>query len=219
MEKKELTADQLVAIMNMKDEFEDREDKAARDPRTGRYLTETNLSVSFRTVPQLDKGRTYFEGTPVYVDLDMITIIIPGDRNTVIDTMVTEDHKNRFPLEYQAFKAGKTAAETGTPLNVWFYLKPAEIKTLESAGIRTLEQLASLNDNVSGPLLGFVSFKRKAAEFLATLKDTSAANKLQEQLESSQAEVNVLKEQMAQLMNMMAAQAEAQEQEAKKGKK
>lgn len=185
-----------VAIANMGygNRFESDETRGIRDPRTGRFTShsdygeDTKLNVHFTTQPVLSKKETYLAGgVPKYVDMDFITITVPGNRDLEIHTPVTDFYEWRFPLEYEAFKRGQAAAVIGTPLDMWPALQPSQVAELKHQGIRTVEQLASLSDSVSGSLRGFYAMKHKAQQFLDDSKDKNAAAVVRAQMDEQDA--------------------------------
>lgn len=184
-----------VAIANMGhvNRFENDETRGVRDPRTGRFMQhtdygeDTKLNVQFSTESVLSKLETYKAGSMKYVDMDFITITVPGNRDLVIHTPVTDFHQWRFPQEYEAFKRGQEAAVVGTPLELWPGVQPSQIAELKHQGIRTVEQLAALSDTASGTLRGFYAMKHKAKQFLDDAKDKNAAAVVRAQMDEQDA--------------------------------
>lgn len=91
--------------------------------------------------------------------------------------------------EYEAWKEGKEVPDTGTPLAVWTQLTHEDAEVLRQSGIRTVEEVAGLNDNsVSRIRLPNIHDLRKLAKMF---------------LDNRQAEVATAKEQA--LMDTIAA--------------
>jgi hypothetical protein len=184
-----------VAIANMGhvNRFEHDETRGVRDPRTGRFMQhadygeDTKLNVQFSTEPVFSKKETYLAGVSKYVDMDFITITVPGNRDLIVHRPVTEFDIWRFPHEHAAFKRGQEAAVIGTPLDMWPGLQPSQIAELKHQGIRTVEQLATLSDSVSGTLRGFYAMKHKAQQFLDDAKDKNAAAIVRAQMDEQDA--------------------------------
>ncbi len=88
------------------------------------------------------------EGRPIFEDRDFVRIIIPGDRRSMAVEPVGEAHKERWPREYEAFRAGREAPLEGTPLSEWpvSLMGPARVQELAYFNLRTVEQLAAVND-------------------------------------------------------------------------
>jgi hypothetical protein len=86
------------------------------------------------------------KGMPVYEDREFARMISPGNSKSIPVEVVTEEHKKRWPREYQAFAANLAAPVIGTPLAEWSALSPATVLNLTSVHVRTVEQLADLSD-------------------------------------------------------------------------
>jgi hypothetical protein len=195
------------------DNFAEQESRTQRDNRTGRIIKsddgpDDQLIVNFTTEPVLSKKLTYLAGgVPKYVDMEFITIVIPGNKELTFHGPVTPYYQWRFPSDYAAFLAGKGAVLTGTPLALWPMISVSEIKELEYHGIRTIEQVANLSDSANGVLRGFYRMKTKAQEFLDNAKDIAKSGQMQAQMEEQEAkhtaEMAALQKQMAELMEAM----------------
>ena len=220
----EIDLNVAIAMQSNGHRFETDEQRGVRDPRTGRFVQhadygeDTKLNVQFSTEPVFSKKETYLAGgVTKYVDMDFITITVPGNRDLVIHTPVTDFYQWRFPHEYDLFKRGKEAAVVGTPLDMWPHLQPSQIAELKHQGIRTIEQLATLSDSVSGVLRGFYALKHKAQQYLDDAKDKNAAAvvraQMDEQAERHKAEMKAMEDRFA----AMLAEAMASK-ESKKGK-
>lgn len=186
-----------------------------RNPLTGRIVRGPDgafdrTSVTFSSEAVYSKRLTVASGTPTYVDVDHITIMVPGDLTTVIHSPATEYHKWLYPHEWSAHINGQALALTGTPLGLWPVLTKSQVKDLEHKGIRTVEQIADMSDSNATQFAGFHKLKGQAQAFLDTKRRSDAATTLQAELDERdqrhQLEMDVLKEQVRQLM---AAQAPA----------
>ena len=87
-------------------------------------------------------------GRPIYEDREFVDIIIPGDRRALAHEPVGEEHKARWPREYEAFRAGRSAPLEGTPLSEWpsARMSRSRVEELAYFNIRTVEELAGVND-------------------------------------------------------------------------
>lgn len=214
-----------VAIANFSmgtNRFAEEETRGIRDQRTGRFLShedygpDTKLNVQFTVEPVLNKLETYLAGgVPKYVDMDFITITIPGDRDLVVHTPVTDFYEWRFPNEFEKFKKGQDAALIGTPLDLWPALQPSQIVELKHQGIRTVEQLADLSDSSSGVMRGFHQLKHKAKQFLEDAKDKNATAIVRAQMEEQAARHAAEMKALEDRMTAMMAQALPKEKKAK----
>lgn len=204
----------LNKILNVTDEapFDDITLSVVRNPLNGRIVSQdgmnsddTGLVVKFDTESVLDKGQTYEAGHPVYIDMEFVTIVPPGkaSRNLVVRSPVTEYYKWRFATDYENWKKGRSAQQSGTPLTMWPAVGPAQIKELEHLNVYTIEQFAGLPDSNANTIRGFYGLKAKAKEFLATAEKASANGALH-------AELSKRDEQIATLQTQLAALLEAQ---------
>ena len=92
--------------------------------------------------------RSQQEGRPIFEDREFVRILIPGDRRSMAVEPVRDEHRQRWPKEYEAFKAGLEAPLEGTPLGEWpvSLMTPARVHELAYFNIRTVEQLSAVND-------------------------------------------------------------------------
>jgi len=185
---------------------------------------DARLFVRFYVEPIENKFKSGLENRPIYEDVQMIEIRIPGDPLNIIKTAVREDHKQRFPKHWAYFEQtqGKENLEIGTPLSQWPALQPSNVEMLRAMKFSTVEQIASASDEqitrlgMGGGMAPFV-LRDKAQRYLAVAKDTSSVDRAAEELarfkaeaaekEARQAEeMRLMREQMAQMAEMMKAQ-------------
>lgn len=214
------TEEELRAILQQ-DEYAQYADTTQVRNANGRIIggngfdgADDQLTVSFSTEATFNKLLTYRAGgVPKYSDQDFITITTPGDNKLVVHTPVTEYHIWRFPIEHAHFKKGQGELVTGMPIALWPYLTPSQIRELNNANVRTVEQIAGLSDSNAGAFAGFYSLKDKAKQFLSLAGDKAAQGKLQAELDvrdrAHKNEIAALKEQMEQMFQLMQAKDEA----------
>lgn len=165
-----------------------------------RYALDKKLYVQFYTRAVMNNFKSAQEGRPIFDELDFVRIIIPGDRNNVVDTEVTQEHRIRFQEQYDRFKKNQEQAVSGTPLEVWPQMTVGMVAELKAQGIHTVEQLADLPDGLAQKFMGSFALRQKAKTFLEAAQGQAANTKLEAELESRDNEINVLKEQVKQLM-------------------
>lgn len=185
---------------------------------------DARLHVRFYVEPVKNDFKSNLEGRPIYEDVQMVEIRVPGDPLNVIKTAVREDHKQRFPKHWAYFDMtqGKENLEVGTPLSQWPALQPSNIEMLRAMKFSTVEQIASASDEqitrlgMGGGMAPFV-LRDKAQRYLAVAKDTSTVDRAAEELEKFKAEaaekearqaeeMRLLREQMAAMAAHMQAQ-------------
>jgi hypothetical protein len=104
------------------------------------------LHVRFFMRPRIDVEKSTQQNRPIYKDVAHIEIMIPGDKNNIVTAEVWEQHIRRFPIHWEQFQAGIKDQVVGTPLKVAPFLTEAHIEELAYFKIRTIEQLADLQD-------------------------------------------------------------------------
>lgn len=184
--------------------------EVTRDPITKRIVkgidgNDSSLFVNFTREAVYSKLESYKADrtgkTPKYVDMDFITIGVPGDPSLTVHAPVNEYYKWRFPLEYQRFIEGQSQRGVGTPLNTWPVLSPSQVKDLEFHGVTTVEQLAALPDSSSRIILGFNGLREQARAYTNKSADQQRDDALQAELAKRDKELEELRQQMETLLN------------------
>lgn len=183
--------------------------EVTRDPMTQRVVkgmdgNDASLHVRFTREAVYSKLESYIADksgrTPKYVDVDFITISVPGDPSLTVHAPVDEYHKWRFPLEYKRFVEGQAQRAVGTPINTWPAVSPSQAKELEFAGVTTVEQLANLPDSSSRIILGFNGIRDQARAYVNKSADQQRDDLLQAELAKRDQELAELRAQMDSLM-------------------
>ena len=129
-------------------------------------------------------------------------IVIPGDKNTIIDQRAKDDHRARFTrqwLYYQSQQGEAAAQEIGTPLSQWHKDSPEEINRDHIAELSilkfvTVEQLALASDQQLQRIMGGVGLRERARQYLNRKNRHEAS-----------AELETTKKQLAELQAQMQA--------------
>ena len=85
---------------------------------------DSRLAVRFYSHEMINHYQSNIDGRPISYMAYFVRIEVPGDRNTIIDTFVNEDHKRRFPLQWAQYLNEKTEGKIsddvqGTLLRDW----------------------------------------------------------------------------------------------------
>lgn len=143
------------------------------------------LGVQFYMQAVEDKERTLAEGRKCFKDREYIKIMVPGDRHNVtmrpvqITGALPTDDRMRFPRHYEAFlKRQEQKAHDGMPLSMWPAMPDSTAEELKYLNIFTVEQLATLADTYVGKIPNGQKWKARAEEFLKSIGDQSAVNRL-----------------------------------------
>lgn len=168
------------------------QNSAARRPADARYVT-------FRLVQKLDKLASYGghitktdpetgepkqvwvkgEGRPVHKSIEYVTILCPGDKDTVVDRPVNKLDPYCWPEKYTAFRNGLTQDNNGVPLEKWGMLDPTRVADLKAMRITTVEQLADVPDgNLSAMGMHARAEREKARNYLAVAQGAAPVAEL-----------------------------------------
>lgn len=132
----------------------------------------------FRIKAVLLEAETEQAGKPIYRNVEYVTIHIPGDLRSTVDRKVTQDHRDRWPVQYAKWKQGLEIATDGVPLEKWSLIGPAEVETFKFFKVRTVEQLAELSDTqVQNLGRGAVKLRKEAIAYLAQAKGNAGISK------------------------------------------
>lgn len=109
------------------------------------------IFATFYTEEVEDEAETVKAGHVVYKTIDKVEWGRKGQNRVVLNDKIARIRKNAdiwavMEPAYLAWKKGQEAPLTGTPLKMWPAIKPAQIRTLQNVGIRTVEELELLSD-------------------------------------------------------------------------
>lgn len=178
------------------------------------YTNETDdaadrkLFVVFHRGFVVNEAKSTEAGRPIHDDVDLITIRVPGQRDSVVHR-VDFTHQQRFPRQWAAFKLNAEQLSSGTQLSEVPWLTPAQIADLRASNIHTVEQLAEMSDANAHVFMGFHGLKQRAQAYLDAANGAAPALKLQAELDKRDAEINELKAIVGRLVDEKKAQTNA----------
>jgi hypothetical protein len=145
------------------------------------------------------------EGRPIYLEVERIELNYPGNPYTKPVMAVTDEHRQRWPEEYDAFKSGQEVAVNGTPLEQWPVLKRSMVLELKALGFHTVEQIRDMNDHAVQriPMYGR-KMKELAAAYLDDAVAAAALSKAQVDIDRRDAQIAALRLQVENLTSQMA---------------
>lgn len=161
-----------------------------------RWAHDDKLHVKFYTRPVMNPSKSSEAKRAIFDEEDYIIIYTPGSQLTVIDSPIRRTfYEQRFAKRYSEWKAGRTAMDSGTPLEHFPFLfnKVGLTAELKALNIYTVEQLAAIPDISAQRIMGGYDLRAKAAEWITKSK-----------AEGEDAEKALLKEQLATLQAQMA---------------
>ena len=160
------------------------------------------LLVIFHMDIVKDEERSTAEGRPIWRDEEFIRIFVPGDKSNVIDRPIRPTDRARFPKQYAAFKEdrGEEAQIVGTHLRDWPMVGRAQVAEFAHFGIRTVEQLADVRDDLCQKIMGLTGLKQVAGVWLQKAKSTGEAARVAKRLDDAESANKDLQTSMARLM-------------------
>ena len=184
--------------------------ETAMGDQSNRFAKDENLYVKFTIHPKQDLKKSAKAGRPIFLDTEYVQIMVPGDKSSMVNRPASQRDKDRFPRHYAAFKNNEGEILEGTPLEQWPGLTRSQVEEMKYFNIRTVEQLANLNDSQSQKFMGIAQFKKRAADFLEAAEGNAATERLNSELEARDNEITSLKQGLAELNNKIEAMAQAQ---------
>lgn len=123
----------------------------------------------------------------------------------------------RYSQQWNAFMKGLVDYVIGTPINVLFKADPSRAEIYKSRGIKSVEQLASLNDSdLQSMGMGTGADKQKAAKYLDKIGSAASGIEVTHQLEERD---RLIRQQQAQIDDLSSKLTELLEAQLKKGSK
>lgn len=156
-----------------------------------------------------NEGKTTEAGRPIFDDVECVRIMVPGDRNNVIDRPASPQDKARFAKQYAMFQQGRKEEDqvTGTRLTEWPFLTRGQCEEFRYLGLRTVEQLAEVRDDICGKVPGLNQLKRNAAIWLDKSKGAAEAAKTSKQIDDQNKKLahlqSVIEEQAARIEKLL----------------
>lgn len=139
-------------------------------------------------------------GRPIFREEERVEIIMPGNPHTRPVARVTEEHKQRWPREYEAFKAGLEISPDGTPLEEWPILKRSQVMELKALGFKTVEHVRDMDDLAIQRIgMGGRRLKELASGFLNDADRIASETRLSAENERLTEEVAVLRRQVTEM--------------------
>jgi hypothetical protein len=138
----------------------------------------TNLNLRFFVEPVQNQGKTLEVGRPIYDNVEMVGINVPGSKDEVVKK-VNDEIKAKFGAQYDRWKRTQEQPVDGTPLSMVPWLNPAQIRELQALNIMTLEQLGSLSDtSVQKIGMGGLKLREKAQTYMKSGTDSAETQRL-----------------------------------------
>lgn len=184
--------------------------------------------VQFELRPVEDRAASQAAGHYVAKDVAYAIVTPAGSRDRHekiaeewLENMADQVRQERLPAEwlahyralYKAWKEGREAPENGTSIRNWPVASPAQIETLLNLRIRTVEDLATCNEEAIARMgMGGRALKQKAIDWLAAAssngKDVEAITALRADFEALKLKAERLELRNAELERKIIAMAD-----------
>lgn len=171
-----------------------------------RFRHDDRLYATFSVKPVFDQFASNEKGRPIYLDRDFITIIVPGDKHSVVMRQARDVDIKRFPRQFEAYKAGKEEQQQGTPLGLMPWMSPGRVEEYKFFKIVTVEQLANASDEGGKNFMGFQADKQKAREYMDAANRGVGVQEMEDQLAQRDNELAELRAQMDELLAAKSAE-------------
>ena len=159
---------------------------------------DVKLRVRFFKKAAQDMEATQKEGRPIFMEVEYVQIMVAGDRDTVNVRPATWVDKQRFAKQYEDWKTKNSSEQlVGTPLEAWGVLSLAQIEEFRYFGVRTVEHIADLRDDLSQKIMGAQALKQRAGLFIQAGKEAAPMMKMQEELAKRDNDIDTLKKALA----------------------
>jgi hypothetical protein len=144
-------------------------------------MAERPCYIQFETRAVEDRAASIEAGRVMYRDVDY-AIITPHGGSLINEAVATEWLQNKrilkdpfadkYEAAYDAWKKGQEIPAEGTALKLVPTFTPAEVKSLNSAGILSVEDLAAWPDGRLGALgMGGLRLRDKARAYMSAAND------------------------------------------------
>lgn len=138
-------------------------------------------------------------GVPVYTDEVFVTINV--DATNTVERKARDNDYERFPDQYAYFLKSTAAyepIENQVPLEMWAMCSPADVANFKARGVRTVEQLAAVKNDLRSRMPPSVSaLVTSAQNYLAMVgsvnKDSKRADDLINENATLKEEVGLLR--------------------------
>jgi hypothetical protein len=162
---------------------------------------EGSVYPRFFIEPVIDRMASEAAGRPIYRDEERVEILMPAIANTTIPVeRVNDQHIQRWPEDYKAFKEGLEPALNGFPLEEWPVLRRGQVLELKALHFRTVEDIAAMSDLAIQKVgMGGIQLRNAAKAFLDDAEHVALTEQQSKRIDLLTAENTALKNQVEEL--------------------
>lgn len=180
---------------------------------SNRHSMDAKLYIRFFVEVLMDEDRSRIEKKKCFRDVEMITIMVPGNKKEVRTREVREEDKLRFAPQYEKFVTTKESIPEGYPIADWNQINsPAMKEELKYMGFLTVEQLANCQESVFALNAGLRNYAERAKSWLLIQAERAPIEKLAAEKVEAEERYAALEAQMAEMaaaMRMLQGQRQA----------
>lgn len=140
-----------------------------------------------------DEPESRRQGRRCFKEEERVEIYMPGNNLNIPVFRVTDEHRERWPKQYEAFKAGLEPPTDGIPLEEWPALNRSQILELKYLNFRTVEDIVNASDTSLQRIgMGARILKERAKAFVDDTARIALVEKTTSELSASTARVSDL---------------------------
>lgn len=169
---------------------------------TGIDYAQMNKGITpvFFIEPVPDQKATDEAGAVRMYEQEMVRIHVAGDMLNVHCSPVLDEHKERFAVQYEAWKTKRQGRHIdGTPLKNWPMITALRIAEFEAMGIFSVENLRDTSDNNIQKLADGRIWREKAKGWLESAEKNGASAKFAAENERLRNDMEEMRRQIAEL--------------------
>ena len=181
--------------------------------------TPQEVPAVFKIHSRENKKKSLAAGHPIFDDVEVVEMRIPGDRERVIIQPALHIWKYvqgqpityamRFSEQYRRFKEGHTQLQSGTPLNMLTEMPQRKILEYAALNVHTIQGLANLEGQQLKTLgMGALEWKKKAQEYLENATGANASLRLSQENEELKARLSALEARFSSAPELTQAQGD-----------
>jgi hypothetical protein len=180
--------------------------------RSNTGIVDDRAHVTFFRDAVPNEAASMTAGRPIYQDEERIEISFPGNQLNIWVGRVTEEHRQKYARQYEAFLKGEEIAHEGTPIEQMTVLNKAQVKELKYFDIFTVEDAANLSEQgVQAIGMGGARLREMAKKYLEQAQGFAPIAKLVSDNENLLSQLQAQKAQMEEMnRTLMAMQGQLQ---------
>ena len=159
---------------------------------------DASLRVRFFKHAVFNQAKSEEAGRQIFDEVDYISIVAPGQRNSEHVCKVRDIDKARFPQQWSDYQANQEQRMSGTPLDMWPAVGVAKVAEMNALNVFTVEQLAAIPDTAIGKLgPGTLDLRNKAKAYIDGASENAETKRMGTEIEQLKAELRRMNEEFS----------------------